>query len=167
MSLPAITAARQLAQTVHCWACTARVRFVPSRRVSIEVTYDGARGWVLVRGTGVLGIDEILRLIGTARAGVEHRMWPMLFDACAATTTTTEADVEVAVSAVVETVRTLGPRGHVALVADDDTLFARMLLYEARCAQRGVRVIRAFRNRLDAERWLGIVSAARYFQNTS
>jgi hypothetical protein len=35
------------------------------------------------------------------------------------------------------------------------------LLYEARCAEAGVRVIRIFRKLEDAERWLEIVSAAR------
>jgi hypothetical protein len=57
-----------------------------------------------------------------------------------------------------------GPRGHVAIVAPDDVLYARMLLYEAGCADAGVRVIRVFRQRADAERWLDIVSAARHFR---
>ena len=136
----------------------------PTRRVSVEVNYDAVKKWVTVRVGGVLGLDDVLRLIGSARAGVEHRMWPMLFDARAATTTTTEQDVEAAVQAVAEALRSQGLRGHVALVADDDVLYARMLLYETRCAAAGVRVIRAFRERTDAERWLTIVSAARYFQ---
>lgn len=132
--------------------------------VSVEVAYDTTKKWVMVRVTDVLRLDDVLRLIGSARADVEHRMWPMLFDARSATTTTTERDVESAVSAVAEAMRSQGPRGHVALVADDDVLYARMLLYETRCAESGVRVIRAFRQPLDAERWLAIVSAARYFQ---
>ncbi len=118
----------------------------------------------MVRVTGVLGLDDVLRLIGSARADVEHRMWPMLFDARSATTTTTERDVEAAVVVVAEAVRSQGLRGHVALIADDDVLYARMLLYETRCAEAGVKVIRAFKQRPDAERWLAIVSAARYFQ---
>jgi hypothetical protein len=128
------------------------------------VNYDAAKKWVMVRVSGVLGLDDVLRLIGSARAGVEHRMWPMLFDARSATTTTTEQDVEAAVHAVADAMRSQGPRGHVALVADDEVLYARMLLYETRCAEAGVTVIRAFRQRPDAERWLAIVSAARYFQ---
>jgi hypothetical protein len=132
--------------------------------VSVEVTYDDAKTWVMVRVTGVLGLDDVLRLIGSARADVEHRMWPMLFDARSATTTTTERDVEAAVGVVAEAVRSQGLRGHVALIADDDVLHARMLLYETRCAEAGVKVIRAFKQRPDAERWLAIVSAARYFQ---
>jgi hypothetical protein len=38
-----------------------------------------------------------------------------------------------------------------------------MLLYEAGCADVGVRVIRVFRHLPDAERWLEIVSAARHY----
>ena len=139
-------------------------KFVAYGGVSVEVTYDDAKTWVMVRVTGVLGLDDVLRLIGSARADVEHRMWPMLFDARSATTTTTERDVEAAVVVVAEAVRSQGLRGHVALIADDDVLYARMLLYETRCAEAGVKVIRAFKQRPDAERWLAIVSAARYFQ---
>jgi alpha-D-ribose 1-methylphosphonate 5-phosphate C-P lyase len=139
-------------------------KFVGYGGVSVEVTYDDAKTWVMVRVTGVLGLDDVLRLIGSARADVEHRMWPMLFDARSATTTTTERDVEAAVVVVAEAVRSQGLRGHVALIADDDVLYARMLLYETRCAEAGVKVIRAFKQRPDAERWLAIVSAARYFQ---
>lgn len=52
-------------------------------------------------------------------------------------------------------------RGHVALVADDDNLYRCFLLYEARCHDAGVRVIRAFRQLPDAAKWLKIMSAAR------
>jgi hypothetical protein len=45
----------------------------------------------------------------------------------------------------------------------DDVFYARMLLYEARCADVGVRVIRVFRQLADADRWLDIVSAARHY----
>jgi hypothetical protein len=133
--------------------------------VSVAFRYDQSRKWVIVRASGVLGIDEVLRLIATARNDVAYRMWPMMFDARSATTTATEADIETAVQAVTEAMRSEGPRGHVALVADDDLLYERMLLYESRCADSGVRLIRAFRNSDEAERWLDIVSAARYFQS--
>ena len=126
------------------------------------VRRDDAHRWIVVRATGVLTLSEILRVIHTARAAVEHQMWPMVFDARSATTEMTESDVERAVEAVRDA-RVRGPRGHVSLVADDDALYARMLLYEARCADIGVRVIRAFRQLPDAERWLEIVSAARHF----
>jgi hypothetical protein len=39
-----------------------------------------------------------------------------------------------------------------------------MLLYETRCAEIGVRVIRVFRHRPDAERWLDAVASARHFR---
>jgi hypothetical protein len=134
--------------------------------MSVVFSYDQSRKWVIARSTGELTIPDVLALIRTARADVEHRMWPMLFDAArSATVRATEADLEQAVAAVAEAVQNQGPRGHVALVADDDTLYERMLLYETRCAEIGVAVIRAFRVLDDAQRWLEVVSAARYFQS--
>ena len=117
-----------------------------------------------MRASGEVTLADVLTLIQTARSDFERRTWPMLFDARTAVTMATEQDVEEAVAAVERAVRTQGPRGHVALVADDDVLYARMLLYEARCAEVGVRVIRAFRKLADAERWLEIVAAARHFR---
>lgn len=125
---------------------------------------DEQRRWILVRAWGPITLADVLSLMRTARANVEHRMWPMLFDASGATTTATTADVEEAVAAVRQAVLAEGPRAHVALAADDDTVYARMLLYEAKCAEAGVRVIRVFRRLPDAKRWLEIVSAARHFQ---
>ena len=57
--------------------------------------------------------------------------------------------------------RSSGPRGHVALVAGDNRFYALLLMYEIQCAEIGVRFIRVFRQRLDAERWLDVMSAAR------
>lgn len=131
--------------------------------VPIQVERDQRRRWIIVRATGCLAIPEILTLIQTARADVEHRMWPMLFDAPSATTEATELDVDRAVAGVRRATEQQGLRGHVAIVANDDRLFARALLYEARCADIGVRLIRVFRQREDAERWLEIVSASRHF----
>lgn len=131
--------------------------------VPIEVERDLRRRWIKVRATGSLTIVEILTLIQTARADVEHRMWPMLFDARGATTEAVEADVDQAVTAVRRATEQQGPRGHVAIVADDNRLYGRALLYETRCAEIGVRLIRVFREAGDAERWLEIVSASRHF----
>jgi hypothetical protein len=132
--------------------------------VPLEVVRDERRRWIVVRATGCVTLGEVLQLIQTARADLEYRMWPMLFDAQSSTTDATERDVEDAVDVVRRAVETQGRRGHVALLSGDDVFYARMLLYEARCADVGVRVIRAFRQRNDAERWLEIVSAARHFR---
>jgi hypothetical protein len=105
----------------------------------------------------------MLALIRTERATVEYQMWPMLFDARSATTDATDADVGEAVRSVGEAAQRQGTRGHVAIVADDDVFYARMLLYETQCAAIGVRVIRVFRHVQDAERWLTIVSVAQNF----
>jgi hypothetical protein len=131
--------------------------------VTIGVVRDEARSWIVVRATGSLTLREALSVIQTARNSIDHQTWPMLFDARSATTAMTEEDVEETVAAVRQALRERGPRGHVALVADDDVLYARMLLYETRCAEAGVRVIRAFRELPEAERWLEILSATRHF----
>jgi hypothetical protein len=130
----------------------------------IDVIRDDQRRWIYARATGCITVDELLTLIATARADVEHRMWPMLFDGRSATTTASEEEIDGAVEAVRQAARIQGLRGHVAIVADDDVLYARVLLYEARCADIGVRVIRALRHIPDSERWLEIVSAARHFR---
>jgi hypothetical protein len=49
------------------------------------------------------------------------------------------------------------------LFASDDALFRWALEYEVRCAEIGVRVIRAFRQRADADNWLTILSTAGNF----
>ncbi len=126
----------------------------------IDVVEDHARRWIIARATGTVSIQEVLVFIRTVRASVERRMLPLLFDARGATTDATEADVLEAVNVVRDTVARSGARGDVALIADDDRLFDRMLLYETRCAEAKIRSIRVFRHAADAERWLQIVSPA-------
>jgi hypothetical protein len=138
-------------------------RLGSERSVTLSVIHDDDRRWIVVRATGCVAIDEMLNLIRTVRAQVAHRMTPMVFDARGATTTATEDDIRQAVDAV-RRANAHGLRGHVALVADDDTFYSRLLCYETECAAIGVRVIRAFRQLSDAERWLQIVSAARNFR---
>src|SRR6185436_7177583 len=97
-------------------------------QVPLTVHFDHRRKWVLVRGSGAIAADEILSVIRTARTSVEYQMWPMLVDALEATTTMTDEDIEAAVEAVRQAIATGGRRGHVAIAADDDGLYARMLL---------------------------------------
>ena len=126
----------------------------------ITVDWDPARQWLIATATGVITIDAVVDLLRTARAPIELRMRPMLFDARGATTSMADEDVDTAV-AIVRAAVTSGPRGHVALVADEDRFYAWLLLYEVKCAEIGVRFIRVFRQRPDAERWLAVMSAAR------
>jgi hypothetical protein len=105
----------------------------------------------------------VITFLNTARSGVETRAIPLLVDTSAATTSMTLADVDTAVEVVKRALATEGPRGYVALVATDDALFRWALEYEVRCAEIGVRVIRAFRQRADAEKWLTILSTAGKF----
>jgi hypothetical protein len=129
--------------------------------VSVTVTRDAARRWLLGRATGSLSIDETIEFLRTARAPIELRMWPLLFDARSCRTSMTAADVDKAVEIVRHVTEQRQRRAHVALVADDDALYGWFLDYETRCAAIGVRVIRVFRQFEDAQRWLEIVSAAR------
>ena len=127
----------------------------------IDCVRDERRRWLFARATEALSLGETMDFLRTARAKVEDRMWPMLVDARACRTTMTEADVEAAVAIVRAVAQRHERRAHVAIAADDDALYRLFLLYEARCAEAGVRVIRIFRQLEDAERWLEIVSAAR------
>lgn len=131
-------------------------------RVPIDVARDDRRQWLIAHATGTLTIDEILQFMQVVRAPIDARMTPLLMDARGAATTAVESDVDRAVALVAEATRE-GPRGHVALVADDDAVFGLMLRYETECAAIDVRLIRVFRQRDDAERWLEIVSAARHW----
>ena len=126
----------------------------------IHLERDPYRDWLLATATGVISLDMVVELLRTARTPIERRMMPMLFDASSATTSMTDADVMVAVD-VVRRAGASGPRGHVALVAGDDRFFSLLLMYEIQCADVGVRTVRVFRQRGDAERWLEVMSAAR------
>ncbi len=99
----------------------------------------------------------------TARADDAKRMVPLLVDARGATTDMPDTAVERAVVVVQQAIQR-GPRGHVAIVADTDRLYDWMCRYETRCSEIGVRLIRVFRLRSDAERWLEAVSAARHYR---
>jgi hypothetical protein len=132
--------------------------------VPIVVEHDERRRWIIATASGLLTLPDVITLIQTARSSVEYRMWPMLVDAQMATTDMTEADVERAVQAVRQAARVGGLRAHVALVAHDDIVYARMLQYEMGCADIGVRLVRVFRQRPDAEHWLALLSGARNFR---
>jgi len=125
---------------------------------------DPHRGWILIRATGRIEIGDLLDTIRTVRTPIEARMVPLLFDAREAYGSLGHDDVEEMVAAVQRAVSVGGPRGHVAIVAADDALYAGMLRYETRCAEIGVILIRVFRQLPDAREWLEIVSASRNFR---
>jgi hypothetical protein len=132
--------------------------------VPITLSELRPRGWLIATASGSLTLEEVLAFVRTARAGNDRRMMPLLFDARGATTEMSEADVEQAVAAVRHVAQQQGDRGHVAVVAEDTLLFRRMLLYETSCAAAGIRIIRVFRQRPDAECWLEAVCAARHYR---
>ena len=122
---------------------------------------DMRRRWLIAIATGELSIQEVIDFLRAARSNLNDRMWPLLFDARGCQTSMTDADVAAAVAVIEEVGRQKQRRAHAAIVADDDRLHRWLLLYETQCVAIGVRVIRIFRHRDDAERWLDIVSAAR------
>lgn len=137
----------------------------PADRVTIALIRDEAAGWLVARATGDVTLPDVVDFIRTARSDPESRSRPLLFDARGATTPMTLAEVDEAVAAVRGVVATEGMRGHVAVVADDDRFYGWLLAYEAKCAIAGVRVIRVFRQRADAEQWLSIMAPARNFSS--
>jgi hypothetical protein len=132
--------------------------------VAITLVRDEGKRWLRAKAVGVLTLDDLLAFLRTARSSVELRMWPLMFDGNGASTDMTDDDVARAVAVVRHAVETTGPRAHVAVATSDDRLHRWMLLYEAKCAEIGVRLVRVFRQQDDAERWLEIVSAARNLQ---
>jgi hypothetical protein len=132
--------------------------------VAITIARDEGKHWLRAKAVGVLTLDDLLAFLRTARSSQELRMWPLMFDGNGASTDMTDDDVARAVAVVRHVVETTGPRAHVAVATSDDRLYRWMLLYEAKCAEIGVRVVRVFRQQDDAERWLEIVSAARNLQ---
>jgi len=160
--MPAIDSSRRRPTAAEVDArrdCGRYFRYVP-----ITLSEVRPRAWLIAKATGSLTLEEVLAFLQSARAGNDRRMMPLLFDARGATTDMSEADVDQAVVAVRRAAQQHGDRGHVAIVADDDLLFRRMLLYETSCAAAGVRIIRVFRQRPDAECWLEAVSAARHYR---
>jgi hypothetical protein len=132
--------------------------------VAITIARDEGKHWLRAKAVGVLTLDDLLAFLRTARSSQELRMWPLMFDGNGASTDMTDDDVARAVAVVRHVVETTGSRAHVAVATRDDRLYRWMLLYEAKCAEIGVRLVRVFRQQDDAERWLEIVSAARNLQ---
>jgi heme A synthase len=130
----------------------------------ISLERDIRRHRFLARATGVLTIADALEFLRTARGDPEAATWPLIFDARGATTTLTTDEVASVVDATQE-IRGTGtiPRGHVAIVADDDRLFERFCLYETRLFAMGIRIVRVFRDCDEAERWLEVMHVTRYF----
>jgi hypothetical protein len=126
--------------------------------VPIALDRDNLRRQLMARATGVLTIYEALSFLQSARADPAVDTWPLIFDTRGATTSITVEEVEAAV-AVVAAIRHSSTisRGHVAIIADDDRLYTRMLLYETLLNEIGIRNVRAFRQSAAAERWLDIM----------
>ena len=130
----------------------------------ISLERDIPRRRLLARATGVLTIADALEFLRRARGDPEIATWPLIFDARGATTTLTTDEVASAVDATLEIRRTSTiPRGHVAIIADDNQMFERFCLYETRLFAIGIRIVRVFRNSDEAQRWLEVMHATRYF----
>jgi hypothetical protein len=132
--------------------------------VAIAIERDEKKCWLRAKATGVLTLDELITFIRTARSSDELRMWPVIFNGDDATTDMKDEDVDRVVDIVMQAIAMTGMRAHVAVATADNRLHRWMLLYEERCAEKGARFMRVFRQHSDAERWLEIVSDARNFR---
>lgn len=132
--------------------------------MAIALERDEKKCWLRATATGVLTLDDLIAFIRTARSSEELRMWPMIFNGDDATTDMKDDDVDGVVDIVMQAIAMTGMRAHVAVATPDNRLYRWMLLYEERCAERGARFMRVFRQQPDAERWLEIVSDARNFR---
>ena len=132
--------------------------------MAIALERDEKKCWLRATATGVLTLDDLTTFIRTARSSDELHMWPLIFNGDDATTDMKDEDVDGVVDIVMQAIAMTGMRAHVAVATADNRLFRWMLLYEERCAERGARFMRVFRQQPDAERWLEIVSDARHFR---
>jgi len=119
----------------------------------IVVDRDDARRRLTATATGVLTAAEVMAFVDTQRAG-DLRQYALLFDARQASTRARPADAVQLAERVALDAEATGSRGPAAIVAGDG-LFELATLYETYCHGAGVHVIRVFRERDDAERWLG------------
>ena len=108
---------------------------------------------ILATAVGSLTLDELRDFLRTARTG-EHRSWPLLFDASAASTEITAGQIGGLASDVGGMVRREGPRAPVAMVASNPALFGVMRMYQALCETEGFDAICVARTRAEAELWL-------------
>jgi hypothetical protein len=97
---------------------------------------DDARQLFTGRGTGVLAAEDLLPAVPT-RSG-EYRMYRMLFDVRGATTSVMGADIRRVVANVMSASSKEGPRGPVAIVADDPAFFGMARMYETICEHAGL-----------------------------
>jgi hypothetical protein len=134
------------------------------RSVAIAIERDEKKRWLRAKATGVLTLDELATFIRTARTSAELRMFPMIFNGDDASTDMKDEDVDPVVAIVLQAIATTGMRAHVAVATRDDRLYRWMMLYEEKCAEKGARFMRVFRQHEEAERWLEIVSDARNFR---
>src|SRR5258708_30832959 len=104
-------------------------------------------------GTGGGGAEDPVAGI-PAGAGA-YRMDRMLFDVRGATTSVMGADIRRVVANVTSAISKEGPRGPVAIVADDPAFFGMARMYETICEQAGVDNARGFNSRDHAPHELG------------
>jgi hypothetical protein len=121
--------------------------------MSISVTTDATRQLIVATAVGDLTLAELRDFLRTVRTG-EQRLWPLLFDASAASTEVTSAQVGALAAGVGAMVRREGPRGPVAMVATNPALFGVMRMYQTLCETEGFDAICVARTRAEAEEWL-------------
>jgi len=124
--------------------------------------------WIIARATVALKLAELVAFVQTARAPVEYRDWPLLFDASGATTSESPDAIGVLVEHVkIAAARERGVRNYAAIVADDNALYSLFLTYETRLVLASLPFVRVFRRRSEAERWLATMGSAWRFEPRS
>jgi hypothetical protein len=120
----------------------------------ISFHLDPRRDTVLVRGTGTLSLDEVLRLLDDlAVAGPQIRGKNGVIDAAHATDTQMTFDSIRRISDRVSQMEDLFRNTRWAVVAPDDALFGVARMYET-LRSGGPFEVRVFRSASDAEAWV-------------
>jgi hypothetical protein len=118
----------------------------------IRYELDDLRRRVVVTVEGPFQTDDILAIMARQRA--EHTWsYSMLYDLRGMTGEPTVADLRQLMSVAAELRQGEEPRGPVALVATDSTLYSRLCTYAA-LGRSNALTIEVFRDRAEAEQWL-------------
>jgi hypothetical protein len=118
----------------------------------ITVERDDSRRLMVARAVGLVLPDELFEFVRRERNG-PYAGYALLFDATGARTRAEPADVQRLLNQVLTDAAVSGPRGPVAIVATED-IGELARTYEAASHGAGLHVIRVFRSRDRAQRWL-------------
>jgi hypothetical protein len=117
--------------------------------MSLSYERDNARRRITVVTTGVVTGSEIVAMVDR-QASESTWSYAMLYDACRVTSVATADEVRALAHHVEALERALGPRGPVAVLTNEDSIYGMTRMYSTTSQQR----VEVFRDAADAERWL-------------